>query len=101
MFRRGSVISWEGELMEITKKLYVRMKEDFWLGMRVRLLREIRNGHSTFEKGKEMTIDRKWKGFGLVADEKRENGCIKSISRVSIHDIEFVGSQSTRETSSK
>jgi len=76
--------------MEITEKLYKKMPEEFWLGMRVKLLRELRNGYGTFKKGKLMTIDRKYKGFGLVADERRANGCIKSINRVSLSDIKFV-----------
>ncbi len=76
--------------MELTEKLYKKMPEEFWLGMRVRVIKEIKNGHSTFPIGTEMTIQRKWRGFGLVADYRKEDGCICSISQVPINSIELI-----------
>lgn len=82
--------------MKITSKDY-KKPESFWIGKRVSIIKEIKNGHSTFPVGEEMTINRKWKGFGLVSDKRKEDGCIRGISQVPIYDIELIDSQISEE----
>lgn len=75
--------------MKITRMDY-KKPASFWLGKQVKLLKEIRNARFVFHEGEEMIIDGKWKGFGLYSKQRTADNLVRSISRVSIADVELL-----------
>ena len=77
----------------ITRIEYLQKKEEFWIGKKVRTLREMRNGWVIIPVGTILKIRRKYQGFTLEAVEICPHckiGNRLDISRVSPEALELV-----------
>lgn len=72
----------------MTQSKYKRMTYEELLGMRVRLLKTLRNQRGqVFYKGSVMVIDNKYRGFTLLQRSRNGN---KAISRVAPESVELL-----------
>jgi hypothetical protein len=79
-------------------KTYQKHNEAWFLGKRVRTLRDLRNGVTLIPKGTVLTIARKSSGFLLEGLPCERCGISVRISDVSHRDVDMVESDSKRHS---
>lgn len=80
----------------VTQKEYFRKPESFWMGKKVKTLRDMRNGWVEIPKGTILKITRKYQGFSLEGVEVCPHckiGNRLSISRVEPIAVELLEDQ--------
>jgi len=80
----------------VTLKEYRDNREDFFLGRKIRLVHEIKNGNHVFPLGYIMEIDRKYNGFTLKSVDTCKEcgvGARNSITRVHPSSVELLAPQ--------